>query len=163
MRFVLFDRILDFEKGSRVVLLKNVTRSEDFFIDHFPGFPIVPGSILLGAFEQGGAILIAASSDFSVRPVLNKVTRANFRNFVLPGDQVKISLEFDGVSKSRITAAAEVEGKNVANARLDYSLEEPKGNQEVLEACNRLKAFYELLNSSPVSKAWDLWGKESLG
>ena len=70
MRFILFDRIVELKKGHGAVLLKNVSQCEDYFTDHFPGFPVVPGSIILGSFEQGSEILLGASCDFLLRPVL---------------------------------------------------------------------------------------------
>lgn len=161
MRFVLFDRIVEFKKGQELVLLKNVTQSEDYFTDHFPGFPIVPGSIILGGFEQGSELLLAASHDFSFRPVLKSLSRASFRHFVLPGDQLKITLTLDATLPAQVKAIAQVEGRKVADARLKFFLERPDGDARALEACERLKHFYGLLTSSPLSKVWDLWEKQN--
>lgn len=158
MRFVLFDRITELKKGERAVLLKNVSQSEDYFIDHFAGFPVVPGSIILGAFEQGAEILLGASCDFSLRPVLRSVSRASFRRFVLPGDQLEISLTIsDGSSPTQVDALAELQGKRVANARLEFVMERPEGNLEVGEACARLEALYKIIMARPVPKVWHLW------
>ena len=49
MRFILFDRIEELRKGEGATLIKNVSQCEDYFIDHFPGYPVVPGSIILGS------------------------------------------------------------------------------------------------------------------
>ncbi|MBI4715249.1 MAG: 3-hydroxyacyl-[acyl-carrier-protein] dehydratase FabZ, partial [Nitrospirae bacterium] len=35
--FLLVDRILEMEKGRRIVGIKNVTANENFFQGHFPG------------------------------------------------------------------------------------------------------------------------------
>lgn len=163
MRFILFDRIVELNKGREAILLKNVSQSEDYFTDHFPGYPIVPGSVILGSFEQGGEILLAASLDFSVRPLLRCISKASFRHFVVPGDQLKICLALDSAFPTQVKALAEVQGRRVADARLDFTLEKPDGNPKVMEACERLKLLYELLTSSPVSKAWELWQRQSQG
>lgn len=160
MRFVLFDRIIQLEKGREAVLLKNVSQSEDFFIDHFPGYPVVPGSIILGSFEQGAEILLAVTHDFSLRPVLQKVSRASFRHFVVPGDQIEIHLLLGGSSLAQIEATALVREKKVANARLDFALMPLDNDPQGLEACSRLKNLYDLLVSHPMNKAWDLWEKQ---
>ena len=161
MRFILFDRIVELKKGREAILLKNVSQSEDYFTDHFPGYPVVPGSIILGSFEQGGEILLAASFDFSLRPVLRSLSRVSFRRFVLPGDQIEITLTLDSAFATQVKASAQVQGRRVADARLDFSLERPDGNPEVLAACERLKRFYELMTSSPISRVWELWEGQS--
>ena len=161
MRFILFDRIVELKKGREAILIKNISQSEDYFTDHFPGYPIVPGSIILGSFEQGAEILLAVSFDFSLRPVLRRLSRASFKRFVVPGDQLKISLTLDSAFPNQVKALAQVHGRQVAVARLDFFLEKPDGNPKVLEACERLKLFYGLLTSSPLSKAWDLWEQQS--
>ncbi len=161
MRFILFDRIVELEKNHRAVLLKNVSQCEDYFTDHFPGFPVVPGSIILGSFEQGSEILLGASCDFSLRPVLKVVSRASFRHFVLPGDQMNIFLTVDDTSPTRIKALAKVDGKRVADARLDFIMESPDGDPRVYDACSRLKGLYGILTGNPVVKLWDLWERRS--
>ncbi|MBI4488867.1 MAG: beta-hydroxyacyl-ACP dehydratase [Deltaproteobacteria bacterium] len=161
MRFILFDRIVELKKGGEAVFIKNISQSEDFFIDHFPGYPVVPGSIILGSFEQGGEILLASSHDFSVRPLLRGVSKASFRRFVLPGDQLKICVTLDPAFPTQVKASAYVQGRLVGDARLDFSLEKPDGKLELLQACERLKLFYELLTSSRAAKVWDLWERQS--
>ncbi|MFQ5852176.1 MAG: 3-hydroxyacyl-ACP dehydratase FabZ family protein [Candidatus Binatia bacterium] len=160
MRFVLFDRIVEFKKNQRAVLLKNVSQSEDYFTDHFPGFPVVPGSIILGTFEQGAEVLLGASFDFSLRPVLRSLSRASFRHFVLPGDQLEVSLSINSTVPTRVEALAEVDGKRVASAVLEFAMESPDGNAKVREACERLKVLYKLLTDNPIAKVWDLWERQ---
>lgn len=161
MRFILFDRVVEFKKGREALLLKNVSQSEDYFTDHFPGYPVVPGSIILGSFEQGAEIFLAASYDFSLRPVLRRLSRASFRHFVLPGDQIEISLTLESALPTRVNAVAQVQGRRVAHALLEFSLEKPDGNSEVLAACERLKNCYELLTCSPLPDVWKLWERQS--
>lgn len=161
MRFILLDRIVELKKGQGAVLLKNVSQSEDYFTDHFPGFPVVPGSIIMGSFEQGAEILLGASCDFSLRPVLKGMSRASFRHFVLPGDQLNIFLTVDSAVPTRIKSLAEVRGKRVADARLDFIMESPDGDPKVREACSRLEALYGILTGSPVAKVWDFWERQT--
>ncbi len=161
MRFILFDRSVELEKDHRAVLLKNVSQCEDYFTDHFPGFPVVPGSIIMGSFEQGSEILLGASCDFSLCPILKTVSRASFRHFVLPGDQMNIILTIDASSPTLIKALAEVNGKRVADARLEFIMESPDGDPRVYDACARLKGLYGILTGNPVAKLWDLWERQS--
>jgi len=160
MRFVLFDRIVELKKGQGAVLLKNVTQSEDYFTDHFPEFPVVPGSIILGSFEQGAEILLGVSCDFTLCPILKSLSRASFRHFVLPGDQMKILLTVDSTVPTQIKALAEVHGKRVADARLEFIMKSPDGDPKMREACSRLEALYRNLTGSPVGKVWEVWERQ---
>jgi len=160
MRFILFDRIEELKKGEHAILVKNVSQTEDYFIDHFPGYPVVPGSIILGSFEQGGEILLGASFDFSCRAVLKRLSRVSLRHTVLPGDQLRISLTIDSTNANCIKAVGWVKEKRVADANLEFTLESPDGDPRVQEACERLRAFYQLLTANPVRKVWEVWGTQ---
>jgi len=160
MRFILFDRIEELKKGEHAMLVKNVSQTEDYFIDHFPGYPVVPGSIILGSFEQGGEILLGASFDFSCRAVLKRLSRVSLRHTVLPGDQLRISLTIDSTNTNCIKAVGWVKEKRVADANLEFTLESPDGDPRVQEACERIRAFYQLLTANPVRKVWEVWGTQ---
>jgi 3-hydroxyacyl-[acyl-carrier-protein] dehydratase len=161
LRFILLDRIVELERGRRAVLIKNISQSEDYFTDHFPGYPIVPGSIIMGSFEQGAEILLGVSYDFSLRPVLKRLFRARFKQFVRPGDQLNVCLTLDPAFPGQVQASACVQEQEVATARLEFHLEQSTEDSKIWEACERLKLLYGLLNSSPLSKAWDLWDRQS--
>ena len=160
MRFILIDRIEELKRGEHAILVKNVSLTEDYFTDHFPGYPVVPGSIILGSFEQGAEILLGASFDFSRRVVLKRLSRVSMRHFVLPGDQMRICLTIDSTTPNCIKAVAWVQEKRVADARLEFSVESPVGDPRAQEACDRLKALYHLLTANPLGKVWEVWGTQ---
>ena len=54
MRFLLIDRILDLEPGRNLVAVKNLSMAEEYLADHFPGFPVMPGVLMLEALTQAG-------------------------------------------------------------------------------------------------------------
>ena len=65
MRFVLIDRILELTPGESLVGVKNLTLAEEYLADHFPGFPVMPGVLMLEALTQAGAWLIRETEDFA--------------------------------------------------------------------------------------------------
>ena len=126
--FLLVDRILEVERGKRIVGIKNVTFNEEFFQGHFPGNPVMPGVLILEAMAQ-----VAAIGLFGVVPehekkllYLSGVDRCKFRRPVFPGDQLRIEAEILNL-KSRACkcrAAATVGGLLCAEAELLSTLVE---------------------------------------
>ncbi|MBW2022658.1 MAG: 3-hydroxyacyl-ACP dehydratase FabZ [Deltaproteobacteria bacterium] len=97
--FLLVDRIVELEKGRRVVGIKNVTANEPFFQGHFPGNPIMPGVLIVEAMAQTGGVL----ARLSVQGVPDRsgedniyfmaIDKVKFRRPVIPGDQLRFELE----------------------------------------------------------------------
>ena len=65
MRFTLVDRILEITPGEKIVAIKNLSMAEEYLGDHFPGFPVMPGVLMVEALTQASAWLIRASEDFA--------------------------------------------------------------------------------------------------
>lgn len=91
--FLLVDRIISLEKGSKIVGIKNVTSNEQFFEGHFPGNPIMPGVLTVEAMAQAAGILAFYSSETEYRGVyFMSIERAKFRKPVVPGDQMRLEV-----------------------------------------------------------------------
>ena len=58
--FLLIDRIVEYEPDKRLVAIKNVTINEPFFQGHFPGYPIMPGVLVVEAMAQAGGMIMMA-------------------------------------------------------------------------------------------------------
>ena len=92
--FLLLDRVLELVPGQRVVGVKNVTANEPFFQGHFPGYPVMPGVLILEALAQAGAVMMLENVDDpgTKVPLFAGIDRARFRRPVVPGDQLRLEL-----------------------------------------------------------------------
>jgi 3-hydroxyacyl-[acyl-carrier-protein] dehydratase len=93
MRWIWLDRFLDFESRKSARAVKNLSLAEDLFADHFPGYPVMPGCLLLEGLAQTGGILVGEANDFREKVVLAKVPSARFHRDVLAGEQVVYEVE----------------------------------------------------------------------
>jgi 3-hydroxyacyl-[acyl-carrier-protein] dehydratase len=108
MRFVLIDRVLDVQPGrSRladkntftspfptIVAVKNLSLTEEYLSDHFPGFPVMPGVLMLEALTQAGAWLIRDMEDFAHSIILLRQAKTiKYGSFVEPGRQLELRVE----------------------------------------------------------------------
>ena len=120
--FLLIDRVVEFEPTKRLVAIKNVTINEPFFQGHFPGYPIMPGVLVVEAMAQAGAIIIMAELPDREKKlvVFTGIERAKFRRSVVPGDQLR--LEVDVLSfrprAGRMEGKAYIDGKLACEATL---------------------------------------------
>jgi 3-hydroxyacyl-[acyl-carrier-protein] dehydratase len=120
--FLLIDRITEFEPTRRLVAIKNVTINEPFFQGHFPGYPIMPGVLVIEAMAQAGAIIMMAEiADRDKKLVVfTGIEKAKFRRPVTPGDQLRIEVDVLSMKTrvGRIEGKAFVEGKLACQAIL---------------------------------------------
>jgi 3-hydroxyacyl-[acyl-carrier-protein] dehydratase/UDP-3-O-[3-hydroxymyristoyl] N-acetylglucosamine deacetylase/3-hydroxyacyl-[acyl-carrier-protein] dehydratase len=124
--FLLVDRVVDMVPRKIIVALKNVTCNEQFFQGHFPQWKIMPGVLIVEAMAQAGAILLFGSiSDPEKKfPVLSKVDKAKFKRMVVPGDQLRLEVQWTR-AKGRICqmkGKAFVDGEVAAEADITATI-----------------------------------------
>ena len=123
--FLLIDRILELE-DMRVVSIKNVTMNEPHFTGHFPGFPVMPGVLIVEAMAQTAGVLVLNRIQNRAEKLvyLAMIEQARFRKPVVPGDQLRIEVIFLKLKPSvaKIHAVATVDGVVVAEADLMCTL-----------------------------------------
>ncbi|MDG3002967.1 3-hydroxyacyl-ACP dehydratase FabZ family protein [Paludisphaera mucosa] len=94
MRFVLIDRILDVQPGRSLHAVKNLSLAEEYLADHFPGFPVMPGVLMLEALTQAGAWLIRETEDFAHSIIVLKQAKTiKYGSFVEPGRQLELKID----------------------------------------------------------------------
>ena len=126
--FQLLERVVRSSDGRKARGFKRVQKDEDYLRDHYPGYPLVPGVLLIDAMAQLGAFVVDASvrsrSGRRVLPVLVQVEEARFLRRVRPGDYLEVSAAIGtlGSAAALTSNAVEVDGRRVAAATLMYAL-----------------------------------------
>src|SRR5438132_13724420 len=93
MRWIWIDRFLEFQPGKSARAVKNLSLAEDHFADHFPGYPVMPASLILEGLAQAGGILVGQANNFQEKVVLAKIPSARFRRDALAGEVLIYEVE----------------------------------------------------------------------
>jgi 3-hydroxyacyl-[acyl-carrier-protein] dehydratase len=107
MRWLWIDRFLEFRRGQSARAVKNLSLAEEYFADHFPGYPVMPAALILEGLAQTGGILVGEANDFREKVVLAKIPYARFHREALAGN----ILIYDATVLTLRPEGASVEGK----------------------------------------------------
>jgi 3-hydroxyacyl-[acyl-carrier-protein] dehydratase len=122
--FQLIDRIADLNVSDRTITVEaQVPQHNTIFEGHFPGYPIMPGVLLIEAMAQTSGWLLIALLKFERMPFLAAVKEAKMRSFVSPGQLLKIeaSIVHEGSGFAITSAKVRVDGELRCNATLTFS------------------------------------------
>ncbi len=86
MRWYWIDRFIEFESGRYAKAIKNISLAEEHLHDHFPGYPVMPASLIVEGMAQTGGLLVCEHGQFRLKVVLAKITRVTFHCDALAGD-----------------------------------------------------------------------------
>ncbi len=122
MRWYWIDRFIEFESGIHARAVKNVSLAEEHLHDHFPGFPVMPGSLMIEGMAQTGGILLGEVNSFTRNVILAKVPRIEFHSWVMPGDQLIYSATLQSVREEggSVTVKATVGDRLVADGEIIF-------------------------------------------
>ena len=123
--FLLVDRIEELEEAKRAVGLKNVSINEDFFNGHFPGYPVMPGVLIVEALAQVGAVALLSKEENKGRlAFFAGIDNCRFKRQVVPGDTLRLEVEIvrlrGTIGKGK--AIATVDGELACEADITFAL-----------------------------------------
>ena len=123
--FLLIDRVLELEPGLRAVGEKLVTIGEPFFQGHFPGYPIMPGVLIIEAMAQTACVAALSVPEYKDKiGLFAGIDSVRFKRPVRPGDTLRLEVRLDkmrrGIGKGAGTAS--VEGQLVCQAEMLFAM-----------------------------------------
>jgi len=164
MRFTLIDRIVDLQPGVKISAVKNLSLAEEYLADHFPGFPVLPGVLMLEAMTQAAAWLVRVSDDFAHSMVVLKEARnVKYNQFVEPGQTLSVTAEMlDAPSAGaasrevKLKAVGMVGDEQAVSARLVlacYNLAEADAGRELTDQIvkHKMRELLALLHRFPAT------------
>ena len=125
--FLLVDRAEAYRAHQSIVGIKCVTVNEPFFQGHFPGYPVMPGVLIVEAMAQTGAVAVLSEEENRGRIALFAgIDDTRFKRIVEPGDELQLECTLEQVrgpiGKGR--ARATVDGQLAARGTLTFAVEQ---------------------------------------
>ena len=101
MKFAFIDAITELTPGERIVAVKAVTLAEDYFADHFPTFPVLPGVLMLQAMVESAGWLVQHALDFAPTVILlREAANVTYKSFVRPGQLLRLEVTCRRLARS---------------------------------------------------------------
>lgn len=156
MKFVLLDQITELIPGESIKGSKNLTLSEEYLHDHFPGFPVMPGVLMLEAMVQLSAWLVRITDDYQYPIIYLKEARnVKYGHFVQPGEKLMLEakiLKREG-NATKLAVQGILNGEPIISARLtlesrDLDVSLPRLAFKKQEIITEYKQMYVLLTQN---------------
>jgi 3-hydroxyacyl-[acyl-carrier-protein] dehydratase len=120
MKFCLVDHLISIVPAQSIVMAKNISLAEEYLDDHFPGFPVLPGVLMLEASVQAAAWLVRQWDGFAHSLIVLKAVQGiRYGKFVEPGGELRVRadvIRLDQTSsefkiRGSVGAATAIQGK----------------------------------------------------
>ncbi len=119
MAYVFIDKVLECEPGERIVAIKALAFNEEFFRDHFPGMPVVPGAMILEGFTQAARHCLGGQGW-----VLHAVQNMSFLRLATPGEVLRLEAERESEEDGVVWFKGRAEIEETRICRLRFAVRE---------------------------------------
>ena len=129
MRFLMIDKIIEWRIGESAKAVKNISLSEDFFDDHFPRKPIMPGVLILeGMAQLGGIILeetVKEKLGIEKKAIMTIIDKTKFRDIARPGDTLVYSATVQSFNDAagKVQVDAHRKDRRIVSTKITYVLD----------------------------------------
>lgn len=141
MKYLFIDKILKVVLNKELAAIKCTCIAEDYFSEHFPGFPVMPGTLQIEAIAQAATALIEISCDYKYKAILLMVEKAKFRKIIKPGQQLFINVEIISQNEDSIFVEGTITSEekrvmecNIIMGRADRNIFYPLKTRHLIEA-----------------------------
>jgi len=94
MQFNLIDKIVDCQPGKQLTAIKNLTLGEEYLGDHFPGFPVMPGVLMLQTLVEAGSWLLRDTDHYRYSIIaMREAKNVKYGSFMEPGKTMTVHVE----------------------------------------------------------------------
>jgi 3-hydroxyacyl-[acyl-carrier-protein] dehydratase len=149
--FQLIDRIVALDLAGQTIHTEaRVPTASTIFEGHFPGYPLMPGVLLIEAMAQTAGWLVIGVTKFTRMPIFAAVKQAKLRSFVTPGQALSLSAKLlhEGSGYAVCKADIRCEGKLTSNAEITFTLIEFP-NAEFRAGMAKMAAILEFPTGAP--------------
>jgi 3-hydroxyacyl-[acyl-carrier-protein] dehydratase len=139
MRWIWIDKFIEFESGQRARAIKNISLAEEHLHDHFPGFPVMPNSLIAEGLAQTGGLLVGEHNGFEKKVVLAKIPKAHFHFPAVPGDTLTYTatIEYIKDDGAMVSATSHLGDRLQAEMEIVFAhLPENEGAKSLFEPKN---------------------------
>jgi len=149
--FQLIDRIAELDLAQQTIRAEaRVPATSTIFEGHFPGYPLMPGVLLIEAMAQTSGWLVIAVTNFTRMPFFAALKEAKLRSFITPGQSLSLSAKLlhEGSGYAVTKADIRCDGKLACNAEITFRLVEFP-NPEFRASMEKMAAILELPRGAP--------------
>jgi 3-hydroxyacyl-[acyl-carrier-protein] dehydratase len=157
MRWIWIDKFIEFESGRQAKAIKNISLAEEHLHDHFPGFPVMPNSLITEGLAQTGGLLVGEANSFEEKVILAKIPKAVFHFPAVPGDTLLYTAKLEDLNANgaMVTATSQVGDRVQAEMEIVFAHLADDGQSRKLFEPKNFVFTMKLLGVFDVGRASD--------